>query len=185
MDTTILDPDLDPTGKYTQALVHHFVQAFHHARKSKLQADEVWIEYNVIFNITSTACCTLLPSNQVRQRLHHAYATMVLKVRFTLGIVIFFDFGKQCSQWVCVASFITNKLPFSSITETFSWVCLCFNENFLAAPRLNEVMAEFCSNDFSQSLCQAMPSIKSLDIRKNITAHRLLVKREVQLFNYC
>ena len=38
---------------------------------------------------------------------------MVLKVRLILGEFTFFVGGNLCNQFVCVPSFITNKLPFS------------------------------------------------------------------------
>lgn len=33
MEITILDPDLDPAGQYTEEFVHNFIQTFNHARK--------------------------------------------------------------------------------------------------------------------------------------------------------
>src|SRR5262249_43083662 len=84
--------------------------------------------------------------------------TIVRKLRFILGRVIFLDLGKLCSQFVCVASFITSKLPCSSTSEMVSFVCLCLNENFRSAPKLNEAMVLFLPKDFSSSLCQAIPS---------------------------
>ncbi len=52
----------------------------------------------------------------------------------------FLDLGNLCTQLACVASFITSKLPCSRISETVCLVCLCLNENFRSAPKLNEAI---------------------------------------------
>jgi len=65
------------------------------------------------------------------------------------GPVIFLDFGKLCSQFVCVSSFIIGKLPCSSTTEMVCLVCLCLNENFCSAPKVNEAIVLFGSIDSS------------------------------------
>ena len=70
-----------------------------------------------------------------------------------LSPVIFLDLGKQCSQFVCVSSFIISKLPYSSTSEIVCLVFLCLNENFRSAPKLNEAIVLFGSNDSSSSLC--------------------------------
>ena len=50
---------------------------------------------------------------------------MVRKVRLILGSLTVLVFGRLWSQCVCVASFITNKLPSSRVSETVCFVCLC------------------------------------------------------------
>src|SRR5690606_27397648 len=86
------------------------------------------------------------------------YSSIVLNVRFTLGVVIFLLGGNRCSQCVCVVPFITNKLPCSKSNSTFSLVCLCLKANFLSAPKLNEPIAPSFFKSVSPSLCQAIPS---------------------------
>ena len=86
---------------------------------------------------------------------------IVLKVKFILGSEIFVDLGKPCSQFFCVASFINSRLPFSSIIEIISLLCLCLNENLRSAPKLTEAMALLPSIDFSSSLCHPTPTLPS------------------------
>src|SRR5690606_741827 len=93
--------------------------------------------------------------------LHHPPTSIVRKVKFTLGIVIFLLGGNRCSQCVWVVSFITNKLPCSKTNSTFSLVCLCLNTNFLSAPKLKEPIAPSLFKSRSPSLCQAIPSSPS------------------------
>src|SRR5690606_16100029 len=102
----------------------------------------------------SFAVVASLPLTQIR-------SSILLKVRFILGVWIFFVGGSRWSQCFCVASFITNKLPLSSTRLTVSLVVLCLNANFLSAPKLNDPMAAFSIKSFSPSLCQAIPSLPS------------------------
>ena len=73
-------------------------------------------------------------------------------------VSVMLEHGSLCSQWVCVLTFITSRLPCSSITDTVSLVALCLNENFRSAPKLNEPIAPSFFRSFSPSLCQAIPS---------------------------
>ena len=73
---------------------------------------------------------------------------IVRKVKFILGWVMFLDLGKLCNQFLCVASFIISKLPSSSTSETICLVCLCLNENFRSAPKLNEAIVLFFHSGF-------------------------------------
>lgn len=66
---------------------------------------------------------------------------MVLKVRLTRGVETRLVGGSLCNQCVCVVSFITSKLPCSSMSSTFSMVCLCLKANFRSAPKLSEPIA--------------------------------------------
>ena len=88
----------------------------------------------------------------------NVYKSIVLKVRFILGVEISFVGGSLWSQFVCVMSFIINKLPCSKINEMVSLVCLCLKANLRSAPKLNEPIAPFFFNTFSASLCQVIPS---------------------------
>ena len=84
--------------------------------------------------------------------------TIVRKVKFILGRVIFLDLGKLCSQYACVASFIISKLPCSSTDEIVCLVCLCLNENFRSAPKLSDAIVLFGCIDSSSSLCHPILS---------------------------
>src|SRR5215212_1478357 len=71
---------------------------------------------------------------------------------------MFLDLGKLCNQLLCVVPFITSKLPCSSTSDTVCLVCLCLNENFRSAPKLNEAIVLFFPSGFSSSLCHPIPS---------------------------
>lgn len=84
--------------------------------------------------------------------------SIFLKVRFILGEFTLVVLGRRCSQFSCVAPFITSKLPCSRNVETTSLVCLCLNLKILSAPKLSDAMAPCGSREGSSSLCQAIPS---------------------------
>src|SRR3954469_11087492 len=91
------------------------------------------------------------------QWLNHSF-TIVLNVKLILAPFTSFDLDKRCSQLVCVAPFITSKLPCSNNMDIVSPVLLCLKANFLSAPRLIEAIAPSLANVFSSSLCHAIAS---------------------------
>ena len=84
--------------------------------------------------------------------------TILRKVRLIRGDDTFLVGGRRCSQWLCVSSFITNRLPCESWSSTFSFVALCLKANFRSAPKVSDAMAPFFLRSFSPSPCQAIPS---------------------------
>ena len=94
--------------------------------------------------------CTRLPA--------FLCSTIVLNVKFILGVVMSLVVGSRCTQNVCVVPFITNKLPCSKIISTFLLVVLCFRANFRSAPKLNEPIVPSFFRSVSPSLCHAIPS---------------------------
>jgi hypothetical protein len=55
---------------------------------------------------------------------------IVRKVKLILESLTSLDLGKLCNQLLCVASFITSKLPCSSTSGTICLVCLCLNKGY-------------------------------------------------------
>src|SRR4029453_61355 len=86
---------------------------------------------------------------------------------------MFLDLGKLCNQFLCVSCFITSKLPCSSTSETICLVCLCLNENFRSAPKLNEAIVLFFPIDFSSSLCHPIPSFPLCLFRRLLALYSL------------
>ena len=73
---------------------------------------------------------------------------IVLKVRFTRGVLTFFIFGRLCNQCVCVVPRITSRLPAASRTSMVSLLSRCRNRNRRSAPKLNDAMAPSGSSSF-------------------------------------
>ena len=73
-------------------------------------------------------------------------------MRFILGEKTFVVFGNRCSQFACVAPFITSKLPCSKTNETTSFVCLCLNLNILSAPKPDRVIILHVPANIGQTL---------------------------------
>ncbi len=81
---------------------------------------------------------------------------------------MFLDLGKLCNQLLCVAPFIISKLPCSSTSDTVCLVCLCLNENFRSAPKLNEKIVLFFPSGFSIDNIIDNDEIKEMLVSKNI-----------------
>ena len=69
-------------------------------------------------------------------------------------------FGKRVTTKRKVAWYGDSEYlyTYSSTTDTVCLVCLCLNENFRFAPKLNEAIVLFFPSGFSSSLCHPIPS---------------------------